>query len=266
MIGEVVFMSISNKDYDDLKLRIANSNTCIQFGVGTYLDSKGYTGEIGEPILLKDKGVFAVCDGKSIANRRYYPIDKNISSVLDDTLDAALEHMIDFFIEKVAVGTLTAKFPIEGTILNRHKLIEAFTNTGKFCIPDGRSLPSNCYATRVLGISSAPSLAGRFLRHYDASNSRSLGATQSDSLGNHNHRINRDEIDYRSYDHLFKEAYQAYREDSWYWSDGNYSFVYNIVLGDYMSKYKFPDRTNYAGGSETRPKNLSYLSFFRYDL
>ncbi|AHH13418.1 Hypothetical protein BHO_0121300 (plasmid) [Borrelia hermsii YBT] len=265
MIGEFV-MSISNKDYDDLRSRIASSNTRIQFGVGDYLDSKGYTGEIGEPILLKDKYVFAVCDGKSIANRRYYPINNSMSSVLDDALDALLEHLIDFFIEKVAVGTLTSKFPIEGSKLNRHKLIEAFTNTNKFCLPDGRSLPLNCYATRVLGITSAPSLAGRFLRHYDASDSRSLGSTQSDSLKNHQHRINRDKINYSSYDHLFKQAYQAYREDSWYWKDGSYDFSYNIALGDYISKYKFPNRTDYRGDSETRPKNLSYLSFFRYDL
>ncbi|ANF34490.1 hypothetical protein A7978_06065 (plasmid) [Borrelia turicatae] len=259
-------MSISNKDYKNLKLRIASSNTRIQFGVGDHFDSKGYTGEIGEPILLKDKGVFAVCDGKSIANRRYYPINKNMSSVLDDTLDATLEHMIDFFIEKVAVGTLTAKFPIEGSKLRRYKLIEAFTSTNKFCIPDGRSLPSNCYAARVLGISSAPNLAGRFLRHCNILDFRVLGSTQSDALESHIHGIDYTAVNYGSYQRLFKQAYQASRENSWYWKDGTYAFVLNIALGDYFERYHFPSETKPTGTYETRPKNLSYLSFFRYDL
>ncbi|WP_038359119.1 hypothetical protein [Borrelia hispanica] len=261
--------SISHKDYEDIKSRLSDKSTRIQFGIGSYLDSKGYTGSVGEPIVLKDKDVFGICDGSSIANRRYYPMNKDISSILDDNLDAVLEHTIDFFIEKVPVGTLTAKFPVEGSKLNRAKLIEAFSNTNRFCLPDGRSLPSNCYATRVLGITSAPSLSGKFLRQYDASNSRSLGDTQSDSLYRHRHGTNyRSKVSY--YDRfdqwLVRTFSVARRDSSWYWKDGPYDFVFDIDIGDYISRYKFPSRTREYGDNETRPKNLAYLSFFRYDL
>ncbi|WP_024653833.1 hypothetical protein, partial [Borrelia persica] len=221
----------------------------------------------GEPIVLKDKGVFAVCDARSIANRRYYAIDRDVLPVLDNNLDSILDHMIDFFMDRVAVGALTAKFPIEGSKLNRYKLIETFTNTNKFCLPDGRGLPLNCYATRVLGITSAPNLAGRFLRHYDSSYSRSLGDTQSDSLKSHDHYINLDKIDYSYSHYLIKRSYWARRENSWYWKEGPYNFVYDMSYGDYISKYKFPDRTETSGYyDETRPKNLAYLCFYRYDL
>ncbi|AHH11820.1 hypothetical protein bcCo53_001675 (plasmid) [Borrelia coriaceae] len=262
-------MSISNKDYKDLKSRIANSNVRIQFGVGDYLDAKGYEGVIGEPILLKDKNVFAVCDGKSIANRKYYPINNSMQAILDDNLDAVLEHMINFFIEKVPVGMLTAKFPVEGRKLNGSKLIEAFTNTNKFCIPDGRLLPQNCYATKVLGMTYAPYLLGGFLRHYDAKglndSVRTIGHIQSSSLKKHKHLIKYKGIDYDERYRLFKRAYGSKREDSWYWKDGSYALVYGIVLGSYVAKYHFPKATENAG-SETRPKNLAYLSFYRYDL
>ncbi|ETZ17651.1 hypothetical protein BDCR2A_01427 [Borrelia duttonii CR2A] len=264
----VIFMSISQKDYEDIKSRLSDKSTRIQFGIGSYLDSKGYTGSIGEPIVLKDKDVFGICDGSSIANRRYYPLNKDIPSILDDNLDAVLEHMVDFFIEKVAVGTLTSKFPVEGSKLNRSKLIETFSNTNKFCLPDGRSLPSNCYATRVLGITSAPSLSGRFLRQYDASNSRSLGDTQGYALKNHQHRINYKDVNYGYGQNLFKEAYTNSKgfSDSWYWKDGSYGFVHNLKLGDPIYSHRFPSYTGYEGSSETRPKNLVYLSFFRFDL
>ncbi|WDS47703.1 hypothetical protein [Borrelia miyamotoi] len=257
-------MSISNKDYEAIKSRIAGKCVRIQFEVGDYLDSKGYTGELGEPIILRDKDVFAVCDGKSIANRRYYPIKSDILPILDDTLEASLEHMIDFFIEKVPVGTLSSKFPVEGSKLSRDKLIEAFTGTNKFCLPDGRSLPQNCYATRVLGITSAPSLAGRFLRHYDASSQRSLGETQGDSLGSHRHSIEYSNVNYQG--RLVRSFKEIRRDKSWYWKDGSYVFVFDVEYGDFISSYKFPYSTEYAGDSESRPKNLSYLSFYRYDL
>ncbi|ETZ17650.1 hypothetical protein BDCR2A_01426, partial [Borrelia duttonii CR2A] len=77
----------------------------------------------------------------------------------------------------------------------------------------------------------------------------------------HDHSINRDSINFdgklvRSFDQLYKTGD---------WSTGDYRFVYNMRLGDYISKYDFPSYTEYYGDSETRPVNLAYVSFYRYD-
>ncbi len=152
---------ITQEDYTEIKKKLEKTKTRIQFRNGNKIDSLGYQGSLGEPILLKDKLTFSICDGKNIDNRKEYKITKNAPNL--DSLNEYLEHMILFFLEKTPVGALTAKFAMEGSILTRSKLIQAFTNTNKFCIPDGRSLPSNCYAYKVLGISSAPNLTGRFL-------------------------------------------------------------------------------------------------------
>lgn len=253
---------ITQSDYIEIKKRLQNIKTRIQFRNADKIDSQGYEGSIGEPILLKDKLAFSVCDGKSITNRKEYEITKSASNL--DSLGEYLEHMVLFFLEKTPVGALTAKFAQEGSILTRSKLIQAFTNTNKFCIPDGRSLPSNCYAYKVLGISSAPDLSGRFLRHYDSSNSRSLGNKQSDSFEKHRHNIDTNRIEFEG--KLVKIHTSIYRDAEGYWSRGNTKFVVGLEYGFEVDDILFIPFTNSAGSKETRPKNTCYISFYRYDL
>ncbi|WP_215536379.1 hypothetical protein [Borreliella bavariensis] len=255
---------IIQKDYEDIKKRLKNTKTRIQFRNAEKKDSLGYEGSIGEPILLKDKLTFSICDGKSIANRKEYEITKSAPNL--DSLGEYLEHMVLFFLEKTPVGALTAKFAQEGSLLTRSKLIEAFTNTNKFCIPDGRRLTSNCYASKVLGIFYAPNLSGRFLRHYDSSNSRSLGNKQSDSFEKHRHYIDTSKISFKG--KLVKSMTAIYRDDSWYWSEGNTRFITRHYAEDIGSEHLFPSFTknSWWGSEETRPKNTCYISFYRYDL
>ncbi|WP_434246518.1 hypothetical protein [Borreliella burgdorferi] len=256
---------ITQKEYLEIKKRLKNTKTRIQFRNGDKIDSLGYEGSIGEPILLKDKLTFLVCDGKSIDNRKEYEITKSAPNL--GSLGEYLEHMILFFLEKTPIGSLTPKFAQEGSILTRSKLIEAFTSTNKFCIPDGRSLPSNCYASKVLGISSAPNLSGRFLRHYDSSNSKSLGSTQSDTFEKHRHDIDNSGIDLEGATVgmllLLKERLDA----NWYWDYGETRFYTYVNLSEYIGpEHLSTDYTDYEGYEETRPKNTCYLSFYRYDL
>ncbi|WP_418905582.1 hypothetical protein [Borreliella japonica] len=254
---------ITQSDYVEIKKRLQNTKTRIQFRNADKADSLGYEGSIGEPILLKDKLTFSVCDGKSIGDRKEYEITKSAPNL--DSLSEYLEHMILFFLEKTPVGALTAKFAQEGSLLTRNKLIEAFTNTNKFCIPDGRSLPSNCFAYKVLGISSAPNLSGRFLKHYDSNNSRSLGDKQSNSLEKHRHDIDTSKISFEG--KLVKDDYNIYRDSSRYWSDGDTRFVTKIKYSyDSVSSNLFVPFTENTGSEETRPKNTCYISFYRYDL
>ncbi|ACJ73346.1 MULTISPECIES: hypothetical protein [Borreliella] len=260
---------ITQSDYIEIKKRLQNIKTRIQFRNADKIDSLGYEGSIGEPILLKDKLTFSVCDGRSIDNRKEYEITKSAPNL--DSLSEYLEHMILFFLEKTPVGALTAKFAREGSILTRSKLIETFTNTNKFCIPDGRSLPSNCYACKVLGISYAPDLSGRFLRHYDPSGStdsdgsRSLGHKQSDSLKKHRHSIDTSQINFTGklvadYDYLG-------RDKDRYWSKGDTEFVIDLEFGDEISSDGlFVPLTKEMGFPETRARNICYISFYRYDL
>ncbi|UPA19071.1 hypothetical protein [Borrelia puertoricensis] len=258
-------MAISDDDFEEIKRRLQTDNVKIQFSAGDMEQAKNYIGKLGEPIVVEDKGLFAICNGKSSEDRKYYPINKGLPPVLDDTLDSYIEDLVERCLESTYPGFLTSEFAQEGSKLTRSKLIEAFEATKKFCLPDGRSLPEDCFVRERFGISSAPSLACRFLRHHDRNGSydsvRSIGDTQSDSFENHNHYINIDSINFdgrlvRSFNKLYKSGD---------WSGGTYKFVYNLVLGDYISKYNFPDRTNYSGDSETRPRNLTYLSFYRYD-
>ncbi len=256
---------ITQSDYVEIKKRLQNTKTRIQFRNADKADSLGYEGSIGEPILLKDKLTFSVCDGKSIDNRKEYEITKSAPKL--DSLSEYLEHMVLFFLEKTPVGALTAKFAQEGSILTRSKLIETFTNTNKFCIPDGRSLPSNCYASKVLGISYAPYLSGRFLRHYDSSNSRSLGDTQSDSFAKHRHYIDTSKINFEG--KLVLDVQSIQRDKDWYWSSGSTRFVIDVDHNAWYSfvEFLFPNSTEKSYEyKETKPKNTCYISFYRYDL
>ncbi|MCD2373667.1 MULTISPECIES: hypothetical protein [Borreliella] len=258
---------ITQKDYTEIKKRLEKTKTLIQFRNGNKIDSLGYEGSLGEPILLKDKLTFSVCDGKSIDNRKEYEITKNTPNL--DSLSECLEHMTLFFLRKTPVGALTAKFAQEGSSLTRSKLIEAFTSTNKFCIPNGRSLPSNCYAYKVLGISSAPNLSGRFLRHYDSSNSRSLGDTQSDSFNSHNHDLDTSRINFEG--RLVKRMTSIYRRAdtwyTWYWAEEIISpFITGYSSQEIDSQDLLPPFTNQRGSKETKPKNTCYISFYRYDL
>ncbi|PRR01381.1 hypothetical protein CV657_05150 [Borreliella burgdorferi] len=264
---------ITQQDYTEIKKKLKNTKTRIQFRNGNKIDSLGYQGSLGEPILLKDKLTFSICDGKNIDNRKEYEITKNAPGL--DSLIEYLEHMILFFLEKTPVGTLTAKFAMEGSILTRSKLIQAFTNTNKFCIPDGRSLPSNCYAYKVLGISSAPKLSGRFLRHYDSdgstdsSGSRSLGHTQEDSYKSHHHGLDFSRINFKG--NLVEIMNMIYRSaDTWYTWYLNEEIMSPFITG-YTSQhidpeYLLPPFTRQSGSKETKPKNTCYISFYRYDL
>ncbi|PRQ89719.1 hypothetical protein [Borreliella burgdorferi] len=258
---------ITQQDYTEIKKKLKNTKTRIQFRNGDKIDSLGYEGSLGEPILLKDKLTFSICDGKNIDNRKEYEITKSAPNL--DSLNEYLEHMILFFLEKTPVGALTAKFAMEGSILTRSKLIQAFTNTNKFCIPDGRSLPSNCYAYKVLGISSAPNLSGRFLRHYDSSNSRSLGDTQGDSFGKHKHKIDTSRIYFRGAT-VGMMIGTGRLDPNWYWDYGNTRFytMDTMLSDDYVGvEHLSVEYTNYYDGlDETRPKNTCYISFYRYDL
>ncbi|WP_418885189.1 hypothetical protein [Borreliella carolinensis] len=257
---------ITQEDYTEIKKKLEKTKTRIQFRNGNKIDSLGYEGSLGEPILLKDKLTFSICDGKNIDNRKEYKITKNAPNL--DSLNECLEHMILFFLEKTPVGALTAKFAMEGSILTRSKLIQAFTNTNKFCIPDGRSLPSNCYAYKVLGISSAPNLSGRFLRQYDSSNSRSLGDTQSDSFERHKHDIDNSRINFKGATVGMMLGTDRLHPN-WYWDYGNTRFyTMNTMLGDYIGvEHLSVEYTDYYNGlDETRPKNICYISFYRYDL
>ncbi|MBB6043477.1 hypothetical protein [Borreliella yangtzensis] len=259
---------ITQNYYERIKEKLQKAKTRIQFRNAEKSDSLGYEGSLGEPILLKDKLTFSVCDGKSIGNRKEYEITKSAPNL--DSLSEYLEHMVLFFLEKTPVGALTAKFAQEGSILTRDKLIETFTNTNKFCIPDGRSLPSDCYAYKVFGISYAPNLSGRFLRHYDSggstdsSGSRSLGDTQSHSLEKHRHNIETNRIEFEG--RLVKNDTKIYRDKDYYWSTGNTRFVVGLEYGDEADDILFVPITKYAGSKETRPKNTCYISFYRYDL
>lgn len=260
---------ITQDDYIEIKKRLEKTKTRIQFRNTDKVDSLGYEGSLGEPILLKDKLTFSICDGKSIDNRKEYEITKNAPHL--GSLSEYLEHMVLFFLEKTPVGALTDKFAQEGSILTRSKLIQAFTNTNKFCIPDGRSLPSNCYAYKVLGISSAPYLSGRFLRHYDpsgstdSSGSRSLGDTQSDSFEKHRHNIDTSKISFEG--RLVKSYTKISRDKDWYWNAGRTEFVTELVYGTYrVTDDLFMPFTEETGYEETRPKNTCYISFYRYDL
>ncbi|MCD2330992.1 hypothetical protein LRB59_04575 [Borreliella burgdorferi] len=258
---------ITQEDYIEIKKKLENTKTRIQFRNGDKIDSLGYEGSLGEPILLKDKLTFSICDGKNIDNRKEYEITKSAPNL--DSLNEYLEHMILFFLEKTPVGALTAKFAMEGSILTRSKLIQAFTNTNKFCIPDGRSLPSNCYAYKVLGISSAPNLSGRFLRHYDSSNSRSLGDTQSDSFERHRHEIDTSRINFEG--QLVKYVTLIYRSAdtwyTWYFAETIMSpFITGYSYEELDPEYLLPPFTDGRGSKETKPKNTCYISFYRYDL
>ncbi|UGQ16711.1 hypothetical protein [Borrelia sp. RT5S] len=263
-------MSISNQDYEDIKKRIQTACTRIQFGLGDAAAAAHYTGDAGQPIYVADRDEFAVCDKKSSNERIYYKTNRS-APVLPDDLDAHLQHMMQFFLKKTPIGALTPEFAQEGSRLTKNVLITAFSNTNKFCIPDGRSLPRSCYARRVLGISSAPNLIGRFPRHYDYSYSLNLGTTQEDAFQNHKHRVKLDEFNI-GYGSLINEFERLPRADSYYWSRGDYfRFVYDLDTGDHISTFSLPYYTQTVRGysnydRETRPRNLAYIAFYRYDL
>ncbi|PRQ93205.1 hypothetical protein CV684_06660, partial [Borreliella burgdorferi] len=198
---------------------------------------------------------------------KYYPINKNTKPPIGENIDDYLKDLVNWCLENTYPGFLTAEFAKEGT-LSRSKLIQAFEDTKKFCIPDGRPLPDNCFVKEKFGISRAPDLLGRFLRHYDSggstdsSGSRSLGNEQSDSLVSHRHYIDRSKLQ-KIYGQLVTRTESIKRTSDW--SRGNTSFITQMLVGSYIDREDFPDRTEYEGSSETRPKNTCYISFYRYD-
>ncbi|ACN55113.1 hypothetical protein [Borreliella burgdorferi] len=258
---------ISDDDFENIKKRLQADNIKIQFGVGTMEEAKNYVGKLGEPIVVKDKELFAICNGKDTTNRKYYPINKNTKPPIGENIDDYLKDLVNWCLENTYPGFLTAEFAKEGS-LSRSKLVQAFENTKKFCIPDGRPLPDNCFVKENFGISYAPNLSGRFLRHYDSggstdsSGSRSLGHEQSDSLKSHRHYIDRSKLE-RIYGQLVTRTESIQRTSDW--SRGNTSFITQMLVGSYIDREDFPDRTEYEGSSETRPKNTCYISFYRYD-
>ncbi|PRR50836.1 hypothetical protein CV652_04995 [Borreliella burgdorferi] len=258
---------ISDDDFENIKKRLQADNIKIQFGVGTMEEAKNYVGKLGEPIVVKDKELFAICNGKDTTNRKYYPINKNTKPPIGENIDDYLKDLVNWCLENTYPGFLTAEFAKEGS-LSRSKLVQAFENTKKFCIPDGRPLPDNCFVKEKFGISLAPNLSGRFLRHYDSggstdsSGSRSLGHEQSDSLKSHRHYIDRSKLE-RIYGQLVTRTESIQRTSDW--SRGNTSFITQMLVGSYIDREDFPDRTEYEGSSETRPKNTCYISFYRYD-
>lgn len=204
---------------------------------------------------------------KDTTNRKYYPLNKTTKPPIGENLDDYLEHLVNWCLENTYPGFLTAEFAKEGT-LSRSKLVKAFEDTKKFCIPDGRSLPSDCFVREKFGISSAPNLSGRFLRHYDSygsndsDSSRSLGDTQSNSLERHDHNIDNSQLE--QLEGYLISKYRYIEKDA-NWSTGNTSFVIGIEYGDRISSWRYPSYTEYTGSDETRPKNTCYISFYRYD-
>lgn len=257
----------SDEDFEEIKKRLQADNIKFQFGVGTMEEAKNYIGKLGEPIVVKDKELFAICNGQDTTNRKYYPINKNTKPPISENLEDYLEHLVNWCLENTYPGFLTAEFAKEGT-LSRSKLVKAFEDTNKFCIPDGRSLPESCFVKEKFGISYAPNLSGRFLRHYDyggytdSDGSRSLGGTQEHSLEKHYHSIDISDLKNLK-GRLINKYYYIERDSNW--STGNTSFVTGIEYGDSISSWRYPSWTEYAGSDETRPKNTCYISFYRYD-
>ncbi|WP_418906281.1 hypothetical protein QIA27_05320 (plasmid) [Borreliella tanukii] len=258
---------ISDEDFEEIKKRLQADNIKFQFGVGTMEEAKNYVGKLGEPIVVKDKELFAICNGQDTTNRKYYPLNKTTKPPIGENLDDYLEHLVNWCLENTYPGFLTTEFAKEGS-LSRSKLVKAFEDTKKFCIPDGRSLPSDCFVREKFGISYAPDLSGRFLRHYDSGGgtdsygSRSLGGTQSDSFEKHIHTIDYSKLNDLE-GRLVSKYYYIERDANW--STGNTSFVTGLDWGDRIYRWDYPSYTDYEGSSETRPKNTCYISFYRYD-
>ncbi|WP_419253661.1 hypothetical protein [Borreliella afzelii] len=258
---------ISDDDFEDIKKRLQADNIKFQFGVGTMEEAKNYVGKLGEPIVVKDKELFAICNGKDTVNRKYYPINKSTKPPIGENIEDYLKELVNWCLENTYPGFLTAEFAKEGS-LSRSALVKAFEDTKKFCIPDGRSLPKDCFVREKFGISSAPYLSGRFLRHYDpsgstdSSGSRSLGDTQSDSLEKHDHNIDNSQLN--GLEGRLISKYRYIERDP-NWSSGSTSFVIDIEYGDSISSWRYPSYTEYTGSDETRPKNTCYISFYRYD-
>ncbi|WP_212129913.1 hypothetical protein [Borreliella valaisiana] len=258
---------ISDEDFEEIKKRLQADNIKFQFGVGTMEEAKNYVGKLGEPIVVKDKELFAICNGQDTTNRKYYPLNKTIKPPIGENLDEYLEHLVNWCLENTYPGFLTTEFAKEGS-LSRSKLVKAFEDTKKFCIPDGRSLPNDCFVKEKFGISLAPKLSGRFLRHYDSGGStdsdgtRSLGHTQEDSYKSHDHDLDLSVLD--SLRGRLVTDYSSIRRDS-NWSTGSTSFVTHIEYGEPIQSWRYPSYTKYSGDDETRPKNTCYISFYRYD-
>ncbi|WP_187981879.1 hypothetical protein [Borreliella bavariensis] len=259
---------ISDEDFEEIKKRLQADNIKFQFGVGTMEEAKNYVGKLGEPIVVKDKELFAICNGQDTTNRKYYSLNKNTKPPIGENLEDYLEHLVNWCLENTYPGFLTAEFAKEGT-LSRSKLVKAFEDTKKFCIPDGRSLPKSCFVKEKFGISYAPYLSGRFLRHYDSGGytdsdgSRSLGGTQEHSLEKHYHPIDISDLK-KLKGRLINNYYYIERTSDW--SKGSTSFLTGIVYGDGIYSWNYPFKTEDMGGNETRPKNTCYISFYRYDL
>ncbi|QMU99660.1 hypothetical protein F0310_04425 (plasmid) [Borrelia sp. A-FGy1] len=267
-------MGISDEDYKEIKQRLQAENVKFQFGVGNSADAESYIGRPGEAIYVEDKEAFAVCNGKSSQGRIYYPVSRGGEPKVEDNIEGYLAHLVETALDNTYPAFLTAAFAKEGSTLTRSRLIDAFEDTGKFCLPDGRSLPSSCYVRRKFGISYAPDLAGRFLRHYDRNGSvdsnRSIGSTQEDQFQDHIHDFREDDDALNFSGWLVDKYYTLSRSGDW--TRGNLKFVYNMTLSEKIWSFDFPDKTGHVRerggvrvGEETRPKNLAYVCFYRYD-
>ncbi|WNZ72146.1 hypothetical protein PT136_04750 (plasmid) [Borreliella garinii] len=78
---------ISNDDFQDIKKRLQADNIKFQFGVGTMEEAKNYVGKLGEPIVVNDKELFVICNGKDTANRKYYPINKSTKPPIGENIN-----------------------------------------------------------------------------------------------------------------------------------------------------------------------------------
>ncbi len=90
---------ISDDDFENIKKRLQADNIKIQFGVGTMEEAKNYVGKLGEPIVVKDKELFAICNGEDTTNRNIIPLTKyqtpywrNIDDYLKDLVNWCLEN------------------------------------------------------------------------------------------------------------------------------------------------------------------------------
>lgn len=110
-------MRTSKKDFKPI---ISNFNLAL----GLWKKQKNYVGKLGEPIVVKDKELFAIYNGKDTVNRKYYPINKSTKSPIGKKANDYLKELVNWCLENTYPGFLTAEFAKERT-LSRSALIQA---------------------------------------------------------------------------------------------------------------------------------------------
>ncbi len=110
-------------------------------------------------------------------------------------------------------------------------------------------------------------MSGRFLRHYNSSNSKSFGYKQSDSFEKHRHDIDTSNINFKGATFAMYDKTDGL-DANWYWDRGNTKFyTYLDYTEDEIGhEHLSVDYTDYTGSEETKPKNTYHISFYRYDL